>query len=159
MHSPHINLLIISILVNVCVWTQYAVMKVRPTDFGAIRSNRLRMYLLVTAAVEYVSKLSFVAIIAASTPDEVSPTNTSITTVAIAAYYMLLLGFLPLVRASLKGSLSKGWVQGLLALCILPSVAMLFVALQVESTVLLVLSIVSLVHVAVNDSIIYAGRF
>ena len=160
MHPSQVTLLVVTAIVNICLWSEYAYMRPRASDFGAIQSNRVRVYTLSAAAVAYVCNLVFIGmVVAAPISKKMTRAHVDTITSATTVYYLLQLLFLPLVRASLKGATSKVWVQSLLLLCILPLAVIATVAMQTRSAALIALSLVSLLHATVNDAVLYGGSF
>ena len=159
MHPSQITLLVVSIVVNVCLWVEYAVMRPRGSDFGAVAGG-MRVYMLAAAAVAYACNLAFIGLVAAAPIGRLKASQVDTVTVATAVYYVLQLAFLPLVRASLKNNnASKFWVQSVLVLCILPMAVMAIVAMQTKNPALIGLSAIPLVHVALNDAVLFGGAF
>ena len=157
MHPSQVTLLVVFLVVNACLWVEYAAMRPTVGDFGAITNDGARVYMLVAAAVAYLCNIAFVGLVVAS--KGVSPAHVDTVTVSVAVYYVLQLAFLPLVRASLKGAIGKVWARGVLALCVLPLVAITIVALQTKHAALVALSFVPLLHATVNDAALYGGLF
>lgn len=159
MHPSQITLVVVSTVVNVMLWIEYAVMRPRARDFGAVTGGGMRAYMLTTAAIAYLCNLAYIGLIAAAPPKTLSTAQFDTITGAVAVYYMLQLLFLPLVRSSLQSSTSKVWAQGLLVLCIAPMAVLAIAAVQSKNAALIALSIVPLLHVTVNDAVLYGGLF
>lgn len=159
MHPSQITLLTVTVVVNVCLWAEYAVMKPNGRDFGAVRGG-MRLYMLAAAAVAYACNLAYVGLVTAAPLNGLKVSQVDAVTVATAVYYALQLAFLPLVRASLKNSdVSKFWVQSVLVLCILPMAVLAIVAMQSKNSALIALSIIPLLHVTINDAVLFGGMF
>ena len=159
MHPSKVTLLVATILVNVCLWTQYVIMRPRSSDFGAITSDGTRIYTLTAASIAYACNLAFVGLVLATPFSKISTGNVDTITASVASYYRLQLAFLPLVRASLRGNASKVWVQGLLILCTVPLAVAAIAAMQTKSAPLIALGILPLLHATVNDAVLYGGCF
>lgn len=159
MHPSQITLLVVSIVVNVCLWVEYAVMRPSGRDFGAVRGE-MRVYMLTAAAIAYACNVAYVGLVVAAPLKRLKASQVDTVTVATVVYYVLQLAFLPLVRASLKNDeVSKFWVQSVLLLCIIPMAVLAIVAMQAKNPALIALSIIPLLHVTVNDAVLFGGMF
>jgi hypothetical protein len=158
MHPSHITLLVVTIVVNLCLWAEYAVMNPHNRDFGAVKGG-MRVYMLLAAAVAYACNLAYIGLVAAAPLKRLKQSQVDAVTVATAVYYVLQLAFLPLVRVSLKSGVSKFWVQSVLLLCILPMAVLAIVAVQIQNPALIALSTISLLHVTINDAVLFGGMF
>lgn len=151
--------MVVTIVVNVSLWVEYAAMRPHSRDFGSVKGS-IRVYMLVAAAVAYACNLAYVGLVVAAPLERLKATQVDTITIATAVYYLLQLAFLPLVRASLKGNgVSKFWVQSVLVLCILPMAVLAVVAVQTKNPALIALSLVPLLHVTVNDAVLFGGMF
>ena len=147
-----------ALALNIALWLQYALLSVRASDFGSTPPG-LRTYLLAAAAVAYVCNLAYIGLFAGLGAGSVGEKQQAVAVAAVVAYYTLQLAFLPLARAGIGGRISKNWTRVLLCACVAPMVALAVVALQLRNTALIATSLVTLVHVTVNDATLYGALF
>jgi len=146
-----------AIVLNIGLVCQYITMRAGVSDFGNISSAALQKYLLVTAAVANICILTYVARVC-FLADVTQKTLLSVTG-AVFVYYILQFLFLPLTRASLRGSWSKAWVRLLLCACVVPLSFLAYVTAHMGHVELVVLSVVPLCHACVNDALVYGVLF
>lgn len=149
-------LLVPALLLNIALWLQYALLSVRTSDFGSTPVS-LRTYLLASAAVAYVCNLAYIGIFAGLGAASAQQQTAAVT--AVIAYYTLQLAFLPLARAGIGGRISKIWTRALLCACVAPMVALAVVAIQLRHVALIATGLVTLVHVTLNDAVLYGALF
>ena len=96
-------------------------------------------------------------------PESATPEQLTLVAIAMAAHGVLQLAFLPTLRASLRddgrAASSRNWVRALLALCIVPTLVFLHVAVELQHTLLLGLSAISVAHATINDALIFGFLF
>ena len=149
-------LLITTIIVNAILWLSYLKDKLSYSDFGEIKSNTLRYYMLTIASLAYLSNLLFVIILISK--KDISDLDYKIAIFSIFVYYILQLFFFPLVRHSIKTK-NKMFVRLLLLICCIPMFALSLISLNYKYLILKVLSFFTLIHVFVNDAILYGFLF
>ena len=149
-------LLITTIIVNAILWLSYLKDKLSYSDFGEIKSNTLRHYMLTIASLAYLSNLLFVIILISK--KDISDLDYKIAIFSIFVYYILQLFFIPLVRHSIKTK-NKMFVRLLLLICCIPMFALSLISLNYKYLILKVLSFFTLIHVFVNDAILYGFLF
>ena len=159
MHRSQLRLLVVAVIANVCLWVEYSAMHPRGGDFGAIHNNGIRVYMLTAAGIAYLCNIVYIGLVTMSHMKRGLPEHVNTVTTATAVYFVLQLAFLPLVRASLGGSIGKIWVRILLSCCIVPLAIMSIIAVQSRNVTLIILSMIPLLHATVNDAALYGGLF
>lgn len=150
------SLVATTVVVNLALWSSYAMLKVGRRDFGATPKH-LRMYLLVAALVAYAANLAFVGLLCAK--DDVPASSIWVATACVAVYYALQLGFVPLVRSSARGRTAKNWVRALLIACVVPMTVLAGIGVESGSAVVAALGIVAVAHVLINDAVLFGFLF
>ena len=143
-----------TVAVNLVLWVSYAMLGLRPTDFGGVPGGA-QAYFLGAALVAYVANLVFIGMLAAKG----TGAEQNVATACVLVYYVLQVGFIPLVRASQSGACSPNLVRALLLACVIPISVLAGLAVRAKRTVLSVLGIVTALHVLVNDAILYGFLF
>ena len=152
MQTPKLTLLITTIVVNVLLWISYIIVGLRPSDFGKIGKNA-QTYFLIIAGLAYIANLVFVGLLLTKTNVDFIAAS-----IFVAAYYILQIAFIPLVRLSQKTG-NSSIVQALLLICVIPITLLAGIAVKTRDNLLIILGIFVAIHVLVNDAIIYTNTY
>ena len=156
MPRAQLALLLATLVVNAALWVSYVSLKLRPSDFGRVPDS-MRLYALATAGIAYVCNLAFVGLLCAR--DRVPTSSVYLALACVVAYYALQLGFVPLVRAAVRGDASRWLVRALLLACVLPISILAGIGVELKDVRLATLGVVTALHVMVNDAIIFGFLF
>ena len=156
--TPAAILVGVTVVVNALLWTSYAVTRPDATDFGNAPSS-MHTYMLVMAALAYAANLASLGLLAADA--RTSAADLYALSQWTAPYYGLQLAFIPSVRAAVRGDASRGWTRLLLVACVVPIVEIALLAWRSDasSTTLRILCVFVVLHVALNDALLYGYSF
>ena len=120
--------------------------------------QNLRTYLLISAAVAYVMNLFL--LVRLGMMDNLDLPEQWLVTACVSSYYIAQLFFLPLTNLAVKKQIPKCVVTTLLVLCVIPFVVLTGVVTKHSNdAVNLIFSFLPLLHVAINDAIIFGFLF
>lgn len=148
-------LLLTTAILNVVLWLSYVRLRVSMRDFGNVRPS-LRQYMLVSAGLAYACNLAFVVMLAMDR--RASTSALAVATACVASYYTLQLLFVPSVRGVARG-MSRNYTRALLIACVVPVVVLAGLAVRMRSLLLSILGLLVVLHVTVNDAILYGFEF
>lgn len=143
-----------TILVNLVLWISYWMVGYKKSDFGKTPKH-LHVYMVVCALAAYLANLWYVFIIASK---DVPSETITIVMVCVLCYYILQMFFIPLVRATQAGY-SKWWVRALLIICVIPMSVLAGIGVRSGDCLLGVLGIITVLHVLINDALLYGYLF
>lgn len=156
MRNCKLSLLLGSLVVNFALWLTYALLRVDSRDFGSFPPP-LQRYSLVCAAGSYACNLAFLAVMLRT---ETIPDQTYYVALAcVLLHYLLQIGFIPSVRATTRRGGSKWIVRSLLLLCVLPVSILAGIGVESSDWTLSVLGLIVVLHVCLNDAILYGFLF
>lgn len=148
MRTSQISLLVCTILVNVGLMYSYYLQGLRAEDFGNFPTN-LKVYVLVSASIAYVCNLAQIYNLSRQGNDD----TLLLTTVCVIAFYTLQLGFIPLLRRSLRDG-NRWPVRILLLVAVLP--VSILAGIGIESDrVSALLGVITAMHVFLNDALLF----
>lgn len=127
---------------------------IQPGDFGET-PKYLHVYMLICAFIAYIANLAYVFIVAAK---GVHSSTISVVTACVLCYYVLQLFFIPLVRATQNGY-SKWWVRALLIICVIPISILAGIGIEIGDATLTILALITVLHVLINDALLYGYLF
>ena len=156
MKTCKLSLLLGTLIVNIALWLTYILLRVDSGDFGSFPPH-LQLYSLVCFGVSYACNLAFLAVMLQkkTIPDQTYYVALS----CVLLYYILQLGFIPSVRATTRRRASKWIVRSLLLLCVLPVSILAGIGVESKDWTLSVLGLIVVLHVCLNDAILYGFLF
>ena len=120
--------------------------------------QNFRTYLLISAAVAYAMNLFLLVRLAMM--DNLDQPEQWLVIACVCSYYIAQLFFLPLTNLAVKKQIPKCVVTTLLVLCVIPFVVLTGVVTKHSNdAVNLIFSFLPLLHVAINDAIIFGFLF
>ncbi len=148
---------------QIALWTSYYFFfNQNNVNFESLWGNTpqtFRTYLLISAAVAYAMNL-FLLVRLAMDNNLDQPQQWTISA-CVCAYYIAQLFFLPLTNLAVKKQIPKGVVTILLVLCVIPFVVLTGVVTKHNSNdpVNLIFAFLPLLHVTINDAIMFGFLF
>lgn len=143
-----------TIAINICLWAMYSQQGLNERDFGSFPRS-LRIYSLLAFGVSYFCNLAFLMVMLQK---KTIPDNTYyVALMCVVLYYALQMAFIPCVRISKKTS--KWFVRLLLLLCIFPIAILAGIGVELNDWLLSLLGIIVLLHVCINDAILFGFLF
>ena len=136
------------LLCNLLLWLSYYIQKPTIKDFGRINNVNLQYYMLMFATLAYIA--NFVHIYMLKNTDEDHYIK-----LAIFAYYLLQIFFIPAVRSK-KGQTK---VKLLLLLACLPIYYLVSISFTRMKKIEIMLGTFVLLHVFINDFLLFGHMF
>jgi len=145
-----VSILVVSFLL---LLLSYAKTGASRKDFGHVPMS-MHPYFMITAFTCFV--LLWVAAVTSFVDDSIEDMRIKIA-VCISIYFLLQIGFIPLTRYALKKEKARIALQALLILCTIP-IGVLFVFVF-ENRFLAIITGICLLHVVLNDAILFGSLF
>ena len=162
MHGDQIFLLIVLLVTQCALWAGYSIQIDRSANYwGRIGSKHHRSYFLVAAGIAYLMHLIVGGYMVAD-HDGLEKWHRIAFGVGVVIYYGAQMAFLPmLAKANMTGQ--KTGVRALLIACVVPllatTVAAGHFAVVSKTWWVLIFSVLTLLHVAINDAALFGFRF
>ena len=163
-----VGLLETVVTTQILLWLSYFIFfKTTRTELQSLWGNvpsKLHTPLLGFATISYLMNIGLLVHLARAS--DVSREEELILIICVLVYYLPQLLFLPMTDQSVNGKLSKAYVTALLVLCVMPFVVIAGVVVRysvqknTEGMFYKMFSaIVPLLHVLINDAILYGFLF